>query len=155
MSHWLFDLSNEGQRDAKIGKQSLPIHSLFSSLLLLFLPLTLWHILPRSLSATFFLFHPVCPSSHLCFYYFSCHVFQIHFLIRPYIQWDSRSTLCLSAPITLRLSLSPLVYRLPLLWGVAVLSEYSTVTIDSSKCHSTLPQLCMPATKQLPWQSKQ
>lgn len=36
------------------------------------------------------------------------------------------------------------------LWGFAVLPEYSTVTIDSSKCHGALPQLCMPATKQLP-----
>lgn len=41
------------------------------------------------------------------------------------------------------------------LGGVAVLPECSAVTIDSSKCHSAPPQLCVSATEQLHRQSKQ
>lgn len=102
-------------------------------------------------SSAIFYFPPVCPSSHLCFYYLAHHVFQINFLIRPY----SISPLCLSAfvcSLCPHLCLSTLVSPclLPPRCGVTVLLEYSSVTTDCSKCHSTVPW-----QQQLSWQSKQ
>lgn len=39
-------------------------------------------------------FPPVCPSSHLCFYYAAHHVFQIYFLISPYSVSQSTMPVC-------------------------------------------------------------
>lgn len=58
------------------------------------------------------------------------------------------------SPASFSLSLLVSSCLLPLR-GVAVLPECSTVTIDSSKCHSAPPQLCVSATEQLHQQSKQ